>query len=872
MVAMALVFAYSQNVMAQVTPGLNIWITRPAASETAAAHGGVFAISGSANAWSTSSAIAVTNVEVFRNGSLLGTAIIAQPVTSPCNWFFPWTNVIAGSCTLTAKGYSSLSQKMTAPITASFFITNNAEPVAEIVHARVFANATNYAIPTLYTDVDNDQPWSAQVVTPPLHGAVSNIGQYSTILYYTPSNGFSGLDSFAYRISDGQTNSSPAICQVFVNAPNHAAGETILLLVNSNLATSAASNAIWRLKDDLEDENYTVQIKLWPASDSSASNVWSFLRDNYTNTAQFLAGAILIGSFPRPKSGANDNDLIYWNLRFFQTNDLPVDNRHIWVSRISVDDFTWGAETTLLVRALNANHTYRRGESRLPFTAYRYKIPEWAESFTNNYLALVWPLVEQRGESSTNLTFLPSRTDLGHIDAADCMVKGGELFEEESHGNQSGYMSTNTSSGNAWVTKTVLHRNLVQTRVVMLGSCDVGQFRGVGNEHLFTRGGGCVLVFSPSGESGTTEATISGTKSFLDLLNTGLSWGDALVENWAVGLNRYAILSGDLSLRPMASVYSNAMPVISDFTASNTNTSAGLAVNFSVAVSDPDGVISNIEWFLTGFDGGRANPTFCGIATNVAFVYDTPGTYTARVEAVDNYQARVWKEMTVTVSAAIPYTVTVTKSGNGWSSFGTLSPATRTVEPGSTTQIVFTAAEWNRLQSLTTNATAVPAAVGAKVYTQTFANVSGNISNAVVFEMLTQAQTGYTNVPTEWLANWPENAIISDPAFDVFTKYLLGLDPTTSNTFSLTIASVTTSATNLVIMIQRQHTGGLSPDGMHGQLLLQDTTSLLAPFTNINATAVTGATVFDTFSQKAYTNEMCGSDRFFRVRIQATGD
>jgi len=57
---------------------------------------------------------------------------------------------------------------------------------------------------------------------------------------------------------------------------------------------------------------------------------------------------------------------------------------------------------------------------------------------------------------------------------------------------------------------------------------------------------------------------------------------------------------------------------------------------------------------------------------------------------------------------------------------------------------------------------------------------------------------------------------------------------------------------------------------MHGQLL-QDTTSLLAPFTNISATALTGATVFATSGRKAYTNEMRGSERFFRVRIQATG-
>jgi hypothetical protein len=848
--------------------GLNIWIARPINAETNAAHGGVFTISGKANAWTAGMQDdPVTNVEVFRNGSKLGTAIIAQPVTSPCNWCFPWTNVVSDSCTLSAKGYSSLSQKISSAITASFYTTSNAAPVAELVHARVPMNATNYAIPTLYTDADLDQSWSAQVVTPPLRGSVSNIGLYSTVLYYTPTNGFGGMDSFSYRISDGQTNSSPAICQVFVNATNHPAGETVLLLMNSNLVATAVSNAIWRLKNDLELENYAVQIKLWPASGSSASNVWSFLRENYTNTTQFLAGAILIGNIPRPQSGANTNELVYWNLRFFQTNDLSVDNRQIWVSRISVDDTTWGSETTLLVRALDANHAYRRGESRLPFTAYRYKIPEWARDFTNNYLSTVWPVVERRGESSTNLTFLPSRTDLGHIDAADCMVKGGELFEEESHGNQSGYMSIRTTSGNAWVTKTVLHRNLVQTRVVMLGSCDVGQSGGVGNEHLFTRGGGCVLVISPSSGSGTTEATISGSPSFLDLLKTGPSWGDALVENWAVGLNRYAILSGDLSLRPMASVYSNAMPVISGFTASSTNTSAGLAVNFSVATSDPDGVISNIEWFLTGFNGGKASPTFIGTATNLAYVYGTPGTYTARVEAMDNYQARVWREMTINVSTAIPYRVTVTKSGNGWSSFGTLSPATRTVPPGGTTQIVFTAADWYRIQTLASNNVTVGVAAGRKTYTQALVNVTANISNHVAFALATPEQTGYTNVPIAWLTNWAENALISDPAFDVYEKYLLGLDPTTSNTFSLMIESFGVFGSHFVTVLKRAYSGGLSPDGMHGQLELQTTDRLDSPFTNIAATAVTGATVFDGAGRKTYTNVLDGANRFIRAVI-----
>jgi hypothetical protein len=291
-------------------------------------------------------------------------------------------------------------------------------------------------------------------------------------------------------------------------------------------------------------------------------------------------------------------------------------------------------------------------------------------------------------------------------------------------------------------------------------------------------------------------------------------------------------------------------------------------VNFSVAASDPDGTISNIEWFLTGFDGGRATPTISGTATNVAYVYGTPGTYTARVEAVDNYQARVWRERVVTVSTAVPYTVTVTKSGNGWSSFGALSPATRTVSPGDSTQIVFTAADWNRIQSLTTDNVPVPAAVGTKVYTQVFAGVAGNINNHVLFEPATPAQTGYTNVPTSWLTNWAENAIIADPAFSVEEKYLIGLDPTTSNTVSLAIDSFHIAGSNVVTALKREHTGGLSPDGMHGQLVLQATDHIESSFTNIPSTAATGEKVFDENARKIITNAFEGAVRYIRAVIQ----
>lgn len=849
---------YIHSVYAEV----GIAINRPLNSETCAAPGGLFTLSGSVFAFDNvlEKYVTVTNVAIYRGTEKLGNALLDNPDGFGF-WRFPWNPVVAGSSTLKAVGYSRIGTG-TVSVTAVFSITNNAPPVAIDVHAQVNINDTNHPIFLSYADTDSDQIWSASIVDNPLHGIISN-DPGSTLVYYTPTPGYVGMDSFTYRVSDGITNSNPAGCQLLVHNPTDPMHALVAIVVNSNLFVSVISNEIMRLKSDLEAENYSTKITLWPSSGTSASNVWSCLRNNYMNTNQFFIGAILIGDIPKPWAPNAYNELIYWNMKEFQTISSRVNERHIWVSRINVDTTTWGSEATLIRRALDANHAYRRGQSRLPFTAYRYKNPGWGGD--NHYLTNVWPVVEQRGCTSTNLWFLPERADLGKIFGADCMVKGGELFEEESHGNSSGYMSTNSTSNNGWVTKDIIHRNLVQARVCLIGSCSSGVYGGIANEHIFTRGGGCVLSIGATMDSYLGEGIISGDESFLNLLKEGRSWGDALVENFAIKQYANTTLFGDLSLRPMATVSSNSIPKISGFAA---NAGAGQAVTFTVATSDPDGVVSNIEWFMDGHNGGRAMPTFSGTATNVVYTYPTPGVFTTRVEVIDNLNAHAWREAVVTVNAAQNCVVTVVKSGNGWSSIGMASPASQIIPMGASTQIVFTAADWNRIQSLTTNNITVAAASGMRVYTQAIANISADISNTVTFDLATPVQTGYTNIPTDWLTHWNENEIITDSAFDIYDKYLIGLDPTTSNTFSLHIEALTVSDSNVVIVLKRTYSGGLSPDGMHGQLKLQVNNGPGSTYTNIENTEVTGANVFDDTGRRTYTNAIDITNRFIRAVIR----
>lgn len=262
----------------------------------------------------------------------------------------------------------------------------------------------------------------------------------------------------------------------------------------------------------------------------------------------------------------------------------------------------------------------------------------------------------------------------------------------------------------------------------------------------------------------------------------------------------------------------------------------GIAVNGLGDVYESGSFVGSVDFGQ--LIGGTTNPPS----------YGTPDAYLARFSTC-------WK-------------LTVVKSGSGWSSLGAASPATRMISLGVTTQIVYTASDWYRIASLASNGTIIGAAAGARAYIQGLVNIAADLSNDVVFALATTNQTGYPTVPTVWLTNWAEDAVISDSAFDVHAKYLIGLDPTTSNTFELRIESLDIVDTNAVTVLRRTYTGGLSPDGMHGQLGLQATDRIGTEFTNVPGTAVTGAGVFDGTDRKTYTNSIQDVGPFIRAAIQ----
>ncbi len=218
-----------------------------------------------------------------------------------------------------------------------------------------------------------------------------------------------------------------------------------------------------------------------------------------------------------------------------------------------------------------------------------------------------------------------------------------------------------------------------------------------------------------------------------------------------------------------------------------------------------------------------------------------------------------------------PYLLIVSSSGNGSSSLGAGPYVAVTLAAGASTQIVYTAADWNRISTLASNGVSLIDAVSAQSYTQTVLGLNADLSNAVAFALATPVQTGYTNVPTAWLTNWTQGSVQAAAGLDSFSlhdKYVLGLDPTSSNSYTLVIEGCAPAGSNIVVRLRRDVTGALANGGMNGYLILQAANSLTSAFTNLPAVILTGNDAFDDTGHRNYTNAVDNPRKFYKAVVQ----
>jgi len=123
-----------------------------------------------------------------------------------------------GTDSFTYKAFDGIafSNVVTVTITVN---TGNQPPVANNDTATVPMDSTNNKINVLANDVDADEdPLTITGVSVATHGTTTTDASF---VYYTPTQGFSGSDSFTYTISDnhGGTDTATVSITIQLNAP-----------------------------------------------------------------------------------------------------------------------------------------------------------------------------------------------------------------------------------------------------------------------------------------------------------------------------------------------------------------------------------------------------------------------------------------------------------------------------------------------------------------------------------------------------------------------------------------------------------------------------------------------------------------------------
>ncbi len=503
--------------------------------------------------------------------------------------------------------------------TGTITINTNTAPIAHNQSLEVFANVTSETVQLSFTDPDV-QTMTFEILSLPLHGEIVNLSTTSGTFKYAPTADYVGADSFTWRVYDGVAYSEPAQVDLFVRQGGDPDGMTVAIIVQGNLYPEL-SNEVQQLAADLDDEGWTPLVKVWGSG--GVEDMWNYLHSVYTNETARLSGALLLGyNLPYPADG----DICYWDMTTFNQNNVQQPD-DIWVSRFASYDMRE------LQLALDANHYYRTGQSRLPCDAWRCLNSGYTHNA--NYLAAfldVWD----------GATDWPD----GHIETP--MRQGSEVIYRSDHGSPA--------------TGTGPH----QGRFGFISGCYAGEIHGSVAKYQYTAFGANLM--SCSSHYVTYFGYFSIDKALYNNdwlavhLNAGESWGPVLLRlphnaNFRLpGFMYYGDLSLGAKMTP-----ANQLPQISGLSRNVSQPAPGEPVTFSVAFTDPDADQHDsphvdfeyqTHWYMNGYTKTGYPDNSLSDTNQLTHTFDASGVYNLRVMVMDEWRAVAWIEQSVTVNAA----------------------------------------------------------------------------------------------------------------------------------------------------------------------------------------------------------------------------
>ena len=122
-----------------------------------------------------------------------------------------------GSDTFTYKVNDGTSDSNEATVTINVQAPPNKPPTAQAGNATII-QATPKDIKLNATDPDAEDKLQLSIVNEPQNGQLGEINQENGTVSYTPNEGFTGSDTFTYKVNDGTSDSNEATVTINVQA------------------------------------------------------------------------------------------------------------------------------------------------------------------------------------------------------------------------------------------------------------------------------------------------------------------------------------------------------------------------------------------------------------------------------------------------------------------------------------------------------------------------------------------------------------------------------------------------------------------------------------------------------------------------------
>ncbi len=188
------------------------------------------------------------------------------------------------------------------------------------------------------------------------------------------------------------------------------------------------------------------------------------------------------------------------------------------------------------------------------------------------------------------------------------------------------------------------------------------------------------------------------------------------------------------------------------------------------------------------------------------------------------------------------------------------------VQDGGSTQIVYTADDWYRIDIFEEDGILLLEANGENSYTWTAENVTGNLSNHVTFAAWSHP---YGDVPAGWLSQWTEAQIAAGDAddLDLETEYLLNTDPLQDSTYDLSVTDVAVANGQVDVTVQLTRTTELGP--INGTLVLYASDDLVnGAFVPVAGQQIGGVDFDNSGNHHTYSFADADTTKFYKAVIE----